>query len=107
MMGSVASGGSSVEIEVPATTTAVDTFTKALSRGYLCEVKMYEFDSRKENQLPQSSQTTIVSHLGEVVGLAGTFTSLTVEIGSALIPIGAQAPPRKFTTYQIGAPIRI
>tara|TARA_R100000655_G_scaffold44_2_gene227 strand:- start:3502 stop:3966 length:465 start_codon:yes stop_codon:yes gene_type:complete len=107
LMASSASGSGGISIEVPATKAAIDAFTPAVSRGYLCEVKVYEFDSRKENDAPQGSQTTIVNFVGECVGMSGTFTSLTIDLGSSLAPVGSQTPPRRFTTYQVGAPIRL
>jgi hypothetical protein len=49
----------------------------------------------------------IASYTAEVVDVSGSFTRLDVELGSSLSPVGAQVPPRKFTTYQIGSPLRI
>jgi hypothetical protein len=102
-----ASGGKSVSITVPATNSVVQAFTLALSYGRFCELKIYEFDSRLDNTAPQAGQTLIASYTAEVIDVSGTFTRLDVELGSSLSPVGAQVPPRKFTTYQIGSPLRI
>jgi len=102
-----ASGGRSVSITIPATNSVVQAFTQALSYGRFCELKIYEFDSRLDNTAPQAGQTLIASYTAEVVDVSGTFTSLEVELGSSLSPVGAQVPPRKFTSYLIGSPLRI
>ena len=107
IMAATANGGAGVSIEIPATKTALSVFNPAIARGYLCEVNIYEFDSRNENAAPSGSQTTIATYLGEVIEMGGSFTALTVNLGSALAPVGSQAPPRKFTSYQVGAPITI
>lgn len=101
-----ASGGKSVSITVPATNSVVEAFTLALSYGRFCELKIYEFDSRLDQTAPQSGQNLIGSYTSQVVNVKGTFTRLDIELGSSLSPIGAQVPPRTFTSYLIGAPLR-
>lgn len=102
-----ASGGKSVSITVPATNNVVEAFNLALSYGRFCEVKIYEFDSRLDQTAPQASQNLIASYTAQVVNVFGTFTRLNIELGSSLSPVGAQVPPRKFTSYLIGTPLRI
>lgn len=107
--GIVGGSGSSndISIEVPATTAAVEAFTTALNSNRLCEIKMYEFDSLIGQASPPSSQTLIGNFVGEVVNISGSFTMLTVTLGSSLAPVGAQVPPRKFTNLLIGSPIKL
>jgi hypothetical protein len=107
MISSGAAGGNAVSITCPAVQTSVDAFNLALARERLCELKVYEFDSRLSNVLPQSGQTLIISFLGVVNSLSGDFNTLSIELGSSLSRTGSQAPPRKFTSYQIGAPIQL
>ena len=102
-----ASGGKSVSITVPATNSVVEAFNLALSYGRFCELKIYEFDSRLDQAAPQSAQNLIAAYTAEVINVSGTFTRLDIELGSSLSPVGAQVPPRKFTSYLIGAPLRI
>lgn len=102
-----ASGGKSVSITVPATNSVVEAFNLALSYGRFCELKIYEFDSRLDQTGPQAGQNLIAAYTAEVVNVSGTFTRLDIELGSSLSPVGAQVPPRKFTSYLIGAPLRI
>lgn len=96
-----------VNIEIPATQLAVTAFTEALNLNRLCEIRMYEFDSRIGQTAPPSSQVLIGSFLGEVVKITGSFGLLNVTVGSSLAPVGAQAPPRKFTSYLVGFPLNI
>jgi len=80
IVGSSASGGNSISVTAPATTSVVDAFTAAIANNRLCE---------------------------EVTGMGGSFTGISIELGSSLSPVGAQVPPRKFTSYLIGSPLRI
>lgn len=96
-----------ISLSVPATTAAIDAFEDALNLNQLCEIKMYEFDTRLTQAAPQASQLLIGAFVGEVIGISGSFASLTIKLGSSLAPVGAQAPPRKFSSTMIGAPLRI
>ena len=88
-------------------TSGITIFALLLTISDVLLIFVFEFDSRNENAAPTGVQTTIINFLGEVIGLGGTFTALTVDLGSSLAPIGSQAPPRKFTTFLVGAPIRL
>jgi len=82
-------------------------FTYALSLNWFCEVKLYEFNAQLSQAGPPSGQTLIASVVGEVTGISGSFTSITVTLGSGLAPIGSQVPPRQYTTALIGTPLKI
>jgi len=107
LMSSSASGGNTVALTLPATTTAINALTEALNNEYLVELKVYEFDSRLSNNAPQSSQTLIINFLGVITSIGGDFTTLSVNLGSSLSPVGASAPPRRYTTDLLGVPIRL
>jgi len=107
LMSSSASGANRVSVTCPATTTAISALTEALNNQYLCELKVYEFDSRLSNVAPNSSQSLIVNFLGVITDISGSFETLRVRIGSSISPVGASCPPRKFTTDLIGNPIRL
>ena len=107
LMSSSASGGNTVSLTCPATTTAINALTDSLNNEYLVELKVYEFDSRLSNVAPQSGQNLIVNFLGVITSIGGDFTTLNVKIGSSLSPVGASAPPQKFTTDLVGNPIRL
>jgi hypothetical protein len=98
---------SSISVSLPATTNVMEVVLKALDEARLAELRLYEFDTILGNSTPQAGQTLIASYLGEVVGVSGSFTSIQMQLGSSLSPVGAQVPPRKFTTTLIGAPCQI
>lgn len=100
-------GGSEVVISVPATALAISLFEEALSENYLVEINIYEFDTRLTQAQPQSGQLSIGVFVGEVVGISGTFATIDVALGSSLAPVGAQIPPRNFTSVLIGAPLQL
>jgi hypothetical protein len=95
---------SSISVALPATTNVIESVLAALNEARLVELRMYEFDTILGNASPQAGQNLIASYLGEVVSANGTFTSIVMELGSSLSPVGAQVPPRKFTTRLIGVP---
>jgi hypothetical protein len=98
---------SSISVTLPATTNVVEVVLQALNEARLAELRIYEFDTILGNSTPQTGQTLIASYLGEVVGVSGSFTSIQMQLGSSISPVGAQVPPRKFTTKLIGAPCQL
>ncbi len=98
---------SSISVRLPATTNAIEVALQALDGARLAELQIYEFDTLLGNATPQAGQTLIASYLGEVVGVSGSFTSIEMELGSSLAPIGAQVPARKFTTRLTGSPCKL
>jgi hypothetical protein len=97
----------SISVRLPATTNAIEVALQALDEARLAELRLYEFDTLLGNSTPQAGQTLIASYLGEVVNVSGTFSSISLELGSSLSPIGAQVPPRLFSTSLIGAPCQL
>jgi hypothetical protein len=98
---------SSISVTLPATTNVVEVVLQALDEARLAELRLYEFDTLLGNTAPQTGQTLIASYLGEVVGVSGSFTSIQMQLGSSLSPVGAQVPPRTFSTRLIGAPCKL
>jgi hypothetical protein len=98
---------SSISVRLPATTNVTEVVLQALNEARLAELQLYEFDTLLGNSFPQSGQTLIASYLGEVVGVSGSFTLIEMELGSSLSPVGAQVPPRTFSTRLIGAPCKL
>ena len=98
---------SSITVRLPATTNAIEVALQALDEARLAELQLYEFDTLLGNSTPQAGQTLIASYLGEVVSVSGSFTSIEMELGSSLAPIGAQVPPRKFTSKLTGSPCKL
>ena len=104
---SSALSGHTVSLKLPATSLAVSCFETAFKQQQLCLVSTYEFDTRLGIDLPQSGQTLIAEFLGYVSQMSGSFTELTVELGSTLAPIGAQIPSRTATNGLVGVPIQL
>jgi hypothetical protein len=98
---------SSIVVRMPATTNAIEAVLQALDDERLAELQIYEFDTLLGNSTPQAGQMMIASYLGEVVGVSGSFTLIEMELGSSLSPIGAQVPPRNFTSKLIGSPCKL
>jgi hypothetical protein len=98
---------SSISVRLPATTNVMEMVLQALDDARLAELQLYEFDTILGNIAPQAGQTLIASYLGEVVGVKGSFTEIEMELGSSLSPVGAQVPPRTFSTRLIGAPCKL
>ena len=104
---SSALGGQTVSLKMPATSLAINCFETAFKEQQLCLVSTYEFDTRLGISNVQSGQTLIAEFLGYVSEMNGSFTELTVQLGSALAPIGAQIPPRTATNGLVGVPIQL
>jgi hypothetical protein len=98
---------SSISVTLQATTNVMEVVLQALNEARLAELQLYEFDTLLGNSTPQTGQTLIASYLGEVVGVSGGFTSIQMQLGSSLSPVGAQVPPRTFSTRLIGAPCKL
>jgi hypothetical protein len=98
---------SSISIRLPATTNVIEVVLQALDEARLAELQFYEFDAILGNSTPQTGQRLIASYLGEVVGVKGGFTEIEMELGSSLAPVGAQVPPRTYSSRLVGAPCKL
>jgi hypothetical protein len=93
---------SSINVTAPATSVVMAAFLSALDAARLVQLSIYQFDSLLGNNTPQAAQQLIGSFTGQIVGGSGGLTSITLTLGDALSPVGAQIPPRRFTTAIIG-----
>jgi hypothetical protein len=98
---------SNITVNAPATPIVVSVFDLAIRRGDLIQIDTYQFDPVLGNDAPQSGQQLIASYIGQVTGGGGGLTTLTVRLGSAISPVGAQIPPRKLTTAIMGTGCRL
>jgi hypothetical protein len=96
-----------LSITLPATQFVVDQVERALREAWLAELSLYEFDPTVDNAAPQSGQVLVAAFTGEVVSASGGLTSIAMALGSSLSPVGAQIPPRQFTTRLIGVPCQL
>jgi hypothetical protein len=81
--------------------------TTALRDARLVELLIYQFDPVLGNVTPQTGQELVAQYNGELVSANGSFTSITMQLGTSLAPVGAQIPPRTFTTALIGKGCRL
>ena len=100
-------GASSLDVSITATPAAVQAIEAALANVRLVEIQQYSFDPTAGIDTPQAGQTLMSSFIGEVVEASGSFYQMNLKLGSILSPIGAQVPPRKYTSILIGAPCRL
>jgi hypothetical protein len=91
-----------VTLTFPALTETVDAIFAAIPAGHLFELTIYSFPPSDF-----AARTTAATFTGEIVGSSATLTSISVELGSALAPVGAQIPPRTITTRLIGKGCRL
>jgi hypothetical protein len=96
-----------ISVTLPATAFVVSAVEDAIRNGRLCELQMFEFNTLDGNNAPQVGQQLIANFVGEVVGAGGPFETISLELGSSLSPVGAQVPPRKFTSRLIGVPAKL
>lgn len=98
---------SGVSVTLPATPLVVDAVTRALSQGWLFDLRIYQFDANAGVETPQAGQSLVVQFFGAITGCGGSLTELQLELGSATAPVGAQIPPRALTTRLIGTGCRL
>lgn len=98
-----------LSITLPATPEVIEEVEAALRATRLAEVRTYEFDILRNAGaiVPPSVQTLVASYMGEVVAAGGGFETIDLELGSSLSPVGAQVPPRLFTSWTIGVPCKL
>jgi hypothetical protein len=101
------SSEASLSVTLPATQFVVDQVERALREAWLAELSLYEFDPLLGNATPQAAQALVAAYTGEVVSASGSLTTITISLGSSLSPVGAQVPPRQFTTRLIGVPCQL
>lgn len=107
LIGTATQAAAGISVTAPALQGTVAAFSNAIDNNYLCEIKMYEFDSRLSQAEPQAGQLLIGSFIGEVVGLGGSFNEIEASIGSSLAPVGSQVPPRTFSSRLVGNPPKL
>lgn len=102
-------GGQESDINITAIgiTSVAQAIEKAILNGHIVELNIYQFDTILGNSIPQTTQQLVGSYLGQAVGGSAGLTSITMRVGAALAPIGAQVPPRRFTTAIMGQGCRL
>lgn len=107
MTAGVSGDETSLTLEAPATRQVTRAFDLALARGYLVELRQYQYDPIATPWVPPVGQVLQAAFIGQVVGATATLTRMTIQLGSALDPVGYQVPPRSLTTLEMGAGCRL
>ena len=106
----ITSGQASAEqvtITLPRLPSVQSLVKRALYGPWVATLRVYQFDEVLDAGAPQSAQALVGSTVGQVVSASGSLTTLTMKLGSALSPVGAQFPPRTATTTLIGVPCQL
>jgi len=96
-----------MSVTLPATPVIVAAVYEAISAARLVQVTFWEFDPSLGDEEPNGSDEILSTFTGEVIGGSSDFYSITMTLGSSLASIGAQVPPRRFTTDLVGTPCRL
>lgn len=102
-----AAAGRSETVRMPAAAAAVTTADAALTSGWLAELRIYRFDATTALTGPPATMTMVGQFYGQAIGATATATTFTLELGSALQPVGATVPPRVLTQAIMGVGCRL
>lgn len=91
-----------INITAPATSVVTSNFEAGIREGRLAELRLYQFEQPLGDTSPPADQQLVTTFNGQIVGGSSSLTRMTIQLGSALSPIGVQVPPRKLTTAMIG-----
>lgn len=97
----------SLVIVLPSTSDTYNTVLTAVRQALTVDVRTYDFDPRPNNSTPQAIQVQIARYTAQVVNARRSISQIELVLGSTLAPVGAQVPPRKFSTRLVGVPCRL
>lgn len=107
----LSSGINGEESDISITAVGITSVARAIERailyGQLVELNVYQFDTILGNSTPQTAQQLVGTYAGQVTGGSASVINITMRVGAALAPVGAQVPPRKFTTAIMGQGCRL
>lgn len=96
-----------IGIVLPATARIAEAVDRALAGGWLAQLRMYEFDEIDGASGPPAGMTLIAQFDGQVVSARANVTTFSLDLGTALAPVSATAPPRTLTTRLMGVGARL
>lgn len=99
-------GQQSLTVDFAASNEIISVVEAGLSNGYFVELSFYQFTPTADGS-PPTAKALFANYIGELISATQNETSISIQIGSSLNPVEAQAPPRKFTTTLIGEPPKI
>lgn len=95
-----------LEVSLPAVAPIAILIDEAYANQYIWETEIIQFDSTLEDELPPF-YITVAQYIGQIESATSDGVSFILTLGSSLNPIGAQVPPRRFTSDRIGTPLRL
>jgi hypothetical protein len=105
----VASGAdqATMRLSLPGVTDVAAVIEDALAPPqWLAEVRLLELDQAPTATAPPGSEIEVSRFVGQIIGAEGHET-ITVSLGAAITPVGAQVPPRVFSPRLTGYPPRL
>lgn len=96
--------GEQASLTLPRLPSIQALMKRALYGPWIATLRVYQFDEALDTGAPQAGQVLVGSTVGQVISASATVTSITLKLGSALSPVGAQFPPRTATSSLIGVP---
>lgn len=95
-------------IVLPGLTAISTAADDAMAEGWLATLTVNQFDLPTRPDTPPPGQVVLLTAIGEVTGGGEDFpATVTITVGSALESLGAQVPPRRFTSALVGTPCRL
>ena len=104
------SGEGATSVDLPATKKNWDLCTRAMASAgrWLAQLELWEFPASGSESLPPAGMTRIGLTRGQIVSASNDpITTIRLELGSSLSPVGAQIPPRTATTRLIGPGMKL
>jgi hypothetical protein len=98
----ISSNSDTVTIQFPEIKAIVDLVEAAVSAAYIVQLSIKKYTTPTAT----TGGTVVAMTTGEVVQASMNTQMVQVVLGSSLDPVGAQVPPRRYTTTILGAPAR-
>ncbi|MEB3301977.1 MAG: hypothetical protein VKN56_08410 [Cyanobacteriota bacterium] len=99
------SGEGATSVDLPATKANWDLCSRAMASGgrWLAQLELWEFPAAGSESLPPANMVRIGLTRGQIVSASNDpITTIRLELGSSLSPVGAMIPPRTATSRLIG-----
>lgn len=117
-----------LDVDLPASASIIGLVEKAMRDRQMWTVWIFQFEALSKGTLqptggewngrelyeggivsldPPGDLTLLAAFSGYIQEASIQGTTIAVQLGSTLSPVGSQVPPRKFTTARVGAPMRL
>lgn len=94
-------------LSLPAVPAVIACARSSQAQGWRWEFTSYQFTTTGQEASLPDARRVMGTFTGTIVGASETLTTLRLELGSALAPVGASIPPRTMTTRLIGKGCRL